>query len=58
MIVQGRQQQSHSTPSPQGHETQGSVEPVMGLAMVETIDEEVDEGGMVCGEVEPVHSLV
>ena len=46
MTVQGMQQQSHSTPSPQGHETHGLVEPLTGFDMVEMTDEDVDEGGM------------
>ena len=46
MTVQGMQQQSHSTPSPQGHEMHGFVDPLMGFEMVEMTDEEVDEGGM------------
>lgn len=40
------QQQSHSTPSPHGHERHGLVEPLMGFEMDETTDEDVDEGGM------------
>jgi hypothetical protein len=40
------QQQSHSTPSPHGHERHGFVEPLMGFEMDETTDEDVDEGGM------------
>jgi hypothetical protein len=46
MTVQGMQQQSHSTPSPHGHEMHGLVEPLMGFEMDETTDEGVDEGGM------------
>jgi hypothetical protein len=47
MTVQGMQQQSHSTPSPHGHEMHGFVVPLMGFEMVEMTDEDVDEGGMV-----------
>ena len=46
MTVQGMQQQSHSTPSPHGHERHGLVELLMGFEMDETTDEDVDEGGM------------
>jgi hypothetical protein len=46
MTVQGMQQQSHSTPSPHGHEMHGFVEPLIGFEMDETTDEDVDEGGM------------
>lgn len=46
MTVQGMQQQSHSTPSPHGHERHGFVEPLIGFDMDETTDEDVDEGGM------------
>jgi hypothetical protein len=46
MTVQGMQQQSHSTPSPHGHERHGFVEPLIGFEMDETTDEDVDEGGM------------
>jgi hypothetical protein len=46
MTVQGMQQQSHSTPSPHGHEMHGFVEPLMGFEMDETTEEDVDDGGM------------
>ena len=46
MTVQGMQQQSHSTPSPHGHEMHGFVEPLIGFEMDEATDEDVDEGGM------------
>lgn len=50
MTVQGMQQQSHSTPSPHGHERHGFVEPLIGFEMDETTDKDVGEGGM-AGEV-------
>jgi hypothetical protein len=46
MTVQGMQQQSHSTPSPHGHEIHGFVDPLIGFEMVETTDEDIDDGGM------------
>ena len=46
MTVQGMQQQSHSTPSPHGHEMHGFVEPLIGFEIDEATDEDVDEGGM------------
>ena len=46
MTVQGMQQQSHSTPSPQGQEMQGFVDPLIGFEMVEMTEEDVDDGGI------------
>ena len=59
MTVQGMQQQSHSTPSPHGHERHGLVELLMGFEMDETTDEDVDEGGMASKRsLKSVQSLV
>jgi hypothetical protein len=44
------QQQSHSTPSPHGQETHGFVDPLIGFEMVDAMDEDVEEGGMIIGD--------
>jgi hypothetical protein len=44
------QQQSHSTPSPHGQEIHGFVDPLIGFEMVDAMDEDVEEGGMIIGD--------
>jgi hypothetical protein len=47
ITVQGMQQQSHSTPSPHGQEMHGFVDPLIGFETDETMDDDVEDGGMV-----------